>query len=170
MAVVVLTSGAVLADDPPPDQGRPGAEQKLRITSDSLFTDNETKYADFIGHVRAAQGPNMITSDKLRVYFKAGMNTGGNPVANEDSIQKLVATGNVIIHFDDKVAVAQKAEYLTDTRILILTGANSKITRGKDSISGEKITLYRADGRINVESGTQKRVEALFFSGQKGLK
>ena len=167
--VVVLAALVAFADDTAPDQSRPIADQKLIITSNSLMTDNEAKYAEFIGNVRATQGPNIVTSDKLRVYFNEGMSNNQNPVASADSIQKLVATGNVIIHFDDKVAVAQRAVYITDTRILVLTGTDSKITSGKDSISGEKITLFRADGRISVERGTEKRVEAMFFSGQKGL-
>ena len=159
-----------LADDPASDQSRPNADQKLHITSDSLMTDNEAKYCEFIGNVRATQGPNILTSDTLKVYFKEAMHNKENPVANEESIQKLVATGNVTINFDNKVAVAPKAVYITDTRILVLTGTDSKITSGQDSISGEKITLFRADGRINVERGAEKRVEATFFSGQKGLK
>jgi len=168
--VVVLTAFGAFADNTTPDQSQQNADQQLHITSDSLMTDNEAKYAEFIGNVRAIQGPNIITSDKLKVYFKEAMSNSKNPVASADSIQKLVATGNVIINFDNKVAVAQKAVYITDTRILVLTGTDSKITSGKDSISGEKITLFRADGRINVESGAEKRVEAMFFSGQKGLK
>ena len=168
--VFVLPAFWAFADDTTPDQNRHNADQKLHITSDSLMTDNEAKYAEFIGNVRATQGPNIITSDKLKVYFKEAMNNTENLVASEESIQKLVATGNVTINFDNKVAVAQKAVYITDTRVLVLTGTDSKITSGKDSISGEKITLFRADGRINVERGAGKRVEAMFFSGQKGLK
>jgi len=168
-ATVVFTAFSALAADTPPDQNQDNADQKIHITSDSLVTDNETKYAEFIGNVRANQGPNIITSERLKVYFKNTLNKVENQVAGKDSIEKIVANGNVTINFDNKVAVAQEAVYITDTRILVLTGANSKITSGNDSISGEKITLYRADGRINVESGAKKRVEAVFFSGEKGL-
>ena len=76
---------------------------------------------------------------------------------------------NVKIIFDDKTAISQRAVYTTDSRILVLTGPDSKIISGKDSISGEKITLYRADDRIIVESGKEKQVEAVFFSKQGGL-
>jgi LmbE family N-acetylglucosaminyl deacetylase len=86
------------------------------------------------------------------------------------AIEKLEASGNVKITFDDKVAVAQKAVYQTEKRVLVLSGPNSKVTSGKDSISGEIITYYRADERIKVESGPNKRVEAVFSSGGAGLK
>ncbi len=54
--------------------------------------------------------------------------------------------------------------------VLVLSGNNSKVIGENDSISGEKITFYRIDGRIDVESGNNKRVEAVFYSGQKGIK
>ena len=53
--------------------------------------------------------------------------------------------------------------------MLVLSGPNSKIVSGSDSVAGEKITIHRANGRINVESGGEKRVNAVFFSGGKGL-
>lgn len=169
LTLFVFTAFGLFADNTPTDQNRDNAEQKIHITSDSLITDNDTNYAEFIGNVKAHQGPNTITAQRLKIYFKSTVNHADNRIAGEESIRKIVANGNVIINFDNKVAVAQEAVYITDTRILVLTGANSKITSGSDSISGEKITLFRADGRINVESGAEKRVEAVFFSGEKGL-
>jgi len=89
---------------------------------------------------------------------------------SEESINKIVAKGNVEIKFDNRVATAQQAIYNTETMVLVLSGNNSKIISENESISGEKITFYRIDGRINVESGNKKRVEAVFYSGQKGIK
>ena len=50
-----------------------------------------------------------------------------------------------------------------------MSGNGSKIVSGDNSISGEKITIDRVTGRINVESGDKKRVEAVLYSGEKGL-
>ena len=77
---------------------------------------------------------------------------------------------NVKINFDNRVAVTSQAVYNTETRVLVLSGDNSRIISGKDSISGEKITLYRTTGGITVESSKDKRVEAVLYSGEKGLK
>jgi hypothetical protein len=38
------------------------------------------------------------------------------------SLEKLVATGNVEIKFDNRLAVARQAVYITAQRMLILTG------------------------------------------------
>lgn len=143
---------------------------KIHVTADRLISDNNAGYAEFIGNVRATQENSVITSDRLKIFYNRNRSNKETFSVGEESIHKMVATGNVNIKFDDRVAEAQEAVYNTETRILVLTGQNSKIISGNDSISGEKITFYRADGRINVESGNKKRVEAIFFSGEKGLK
>ncbi len=168
MATVFMAVFA-FADDPPADPGPDDAGQKILITSDSLVTGNDTQYAEFIGNVKATQGPNVITADRLKIFFKKTSQSNYNLIADQESIAKIVAIGNVTMHFDNKVAVAEQAVYVTETRILVLSGPNSKIVSGSDSVAGEKITIYRANGRINVESGGEKRVNAVFFSGEKGL-
>lgn len=169
IAATVFMALFSFAEDTPLDPGDQDADQKIHITSDSLISDNKTKYAEFIGNVRANQGTNKMTADRLKIFFQKDLNRSETLIADQESISKLVANGNVIINFDNKVAVAEQAVYITETRVLVLSGPNSKIISGNDSISGEKITFYRADGRINVESGVEKRVKAVFFSGEKGL-
>lgn len=168
MATVFMTVFA-FADDSPTDPGPNDPGKKIYITSDSLVSGNDAKYAEFIGNVKATQGSDVITTDRLKIFFKKTPQSNDNLIMNQESIVKIVANGNVTIHFDNKVAVAEQAVYITATRVLVLSGPNSKIVSGSDSVAGEKITIYRADGRINVESGGEKRVNAVFFSGEKGL-
>ena len=147
-----------------------GKTEAIHITSDKLISDNKAGYAEFIGNVKATQEDTVITSDRLKIFFKKNIANKGPLTASEESIHKIVAKGNVEIKFDNRVATAQQAVYNTETMVLVLSGNNSKIISGNDSISGEKITFYRIDGRINVESGNEKRVEAVLYSGQKGIK
>ncbi len=153
-----------------PKQKSPGKNEAIHITSDRLAADNKAGYAEFIGNVKATQGDTVITSDKLKIFYKKNIANKGPLSVNEESIHKIVADGNVEIKFDNRVATAHQAVYNTETMVLVLSGNNSKIISDKDSISGEKITFYRTDGRINVESGNKKRVEAVFYSGEKGKK
>jgi lipopolysaccharide export system protein LptA len=81
----------------------------------------------------------------------------------------VVANGNVKVQLEDKLAETQEAVYTTSDRILILTGEDSKLISGQDSITGSKITFYRDSGRVKVESSGKKSVEAVVFSGEKGL-
>ncbi len=176
-AVLFLLISCVLmhmayANDTPrnPKKKSSGGNGAIHITSDKLISDNKAGYAEFIGNVKATQDDTVITSDRLKIYYKKNIANKGPLSVSEESIHKIVAKGNVEIKFDNRVATAQQAIYNTETMVLVLSGNNSKIISKNESISGEKITFYRIDGRINVESGNKKRVEAVFYSGQKGIK
>ena len=144
--------------------------KKIHITSDRLIADNEAMLAEFIGNVVAIRGTDVITADRLKIFYKKGVDKKEKPAAGEEMIKKIVANGNVVIKFDDKVARAQQAVYTAETGIIVLTGPNSKVTSGNNFISGEKITMYRSDDRMIVESGKEKRVEAVFYSKDNNIK
>ena len=166
----VLPSG--YADEKPKDTDIHSRSEtrKIHITADKLISDNEVDYAEFIGNVRATQEDTVITADRLKIFVKKNPDNTGAPGIGTESINKIIASGNVKINFDNRLAVTRQAVYNTETGVLVLSGENSKIVSGGDSISGEKITLYRTTGRITVESGEEKRVEAVFYPGEKGLK
>ncbi len=167
----VLMNSFVYAEDKPnfTDTHKNKKNEKIHITADKLISDHEAKYTEFIGNVRATQRDTVITADKLKIFLKRDMDNKKNPVAGDESIKKIVANGNVQIKFDNRVAVTQQAVYITETRVLVLSGADSKVISGNNSISGEKITVYRTDGRIQVESDKGERVEAVLYTGEKGI-
>lgn len=169
--VVVLMNSFAYAEDKPnfTDTNKNIKNEKIHITADKLISDHEAKYTEFIGNVRATQRDTVITADKLKIFFKRDMDSKKNPLAGDESINKIVANGNVQIKFDNRVAVTQQAVYITETRVLVLSGADSKVISGNNSISGEKITVHRIDGRIQVESGKEERVEAVLYPGEKGI-
>jgi lipopolysaccharide export system protein LptA len=167
-AIVFTTSFASAEKD---SQGQKDSEdEKIRITADRLTTDTEARWADFIGNVRAIQGSTVLTADRLKIFYKQLPESAEKEGPNEASIEKIVANGHVNIKFENRLAVSDQAVYTSDTRVLVLTGPNSKITSGNNSVSGEKITFHREDGRIIVEGGTKDRVEAVFYSEDSGLK
>jgi len=150
-------------------------DEKIHIIADKLVSDSETNSFEFIGDVKATQGDSVVTGDRLKVFYKKGTDTKDagtkdSPLSSEQSIQKIIVKGHVVIKFDNRIAMAEQAIYTTETKILVLTGPDSKIISGNDVISGETITLYRADERIKVESGKEKRVEAVFYTGEQGIK
>lgn len=167
--VAVLMNSFVYAEDKPNFTDTHKNNEKIHITADKLISDHEAKYAEFIGNVVATQRDTVITADKLKIFLKRDMDNKKNPLASDESIKKIVANGNVQIKFDNRVAVTQQAVYITETRVLVLSGADSKVISGNNSISGEKITIYRTDGRIQVEGDEVERVEAVFYPGEKGI-
>jgi lipopolysaccharide export system protein LptA len=112
----------------------------------------------------------VITSDRLKIFYSEKLAKSKNPSAGEGAIDRIVATGNVKISFDNRVATAQEVVYNTESKVVVLSGPHSKITSGTDSITGEKISYNRVDGRITVESGRNSRVEAVFHSSGGGIR
>ena len=170
--ILFVTFNMAVAGDTQQNHKKIDAEKSdiVHITSDKLISYNKGGYAEFIGNVTATQKETIITADRIKVIFKKDLANTGSLSVNEESISKIIANGNVKIKFDNRVAVTQQAVYNTKTKVLVLTGDGSRITSGKNTISGEIITFYRADGRLNVESGSKKRVDAVFYSGEQDRK
>ena len=158
--------GLAAAESTPQKAAAPEA-QKIHITAQRLISDTANNNAEFSGNVRATQGNTQINADSLKLFF-SGQSTGAE-ASPAQSLEKLVATGNVEIKFDNRLAVAQQAVYITAQRVLILTGPGATVTSGENTISGETITFYRDDGRFTVEGGTGGRVKAIILPEESGL-
>jgi len=140
-------------------------KERIHISAQRLIADDTEKYAEFIGNVKAVQGSTTINSDSLKIYYEARTE---NQIKEQtqDSIKKIIATGNVKIKFDDIDAQAEEVIYTTKDRVLILNGPGAKvIKKGSGSTSAKKITIYRDSGQIQFEGG----VEGIFFPGEKDL-
>ena len=134
------------------------------ITAEELDSDNKAKFAEFIGNVKAIQADYVITSDKLRIYYKGELLNSEKEQNDEEILKKIVATGNVNITSEQFIAKAEKLEYDTASMTIVLIGENSTVINGKNSITGSKIILYQKDGRIKVLGGKNKRIKAEFFT------
>jgi lipopolysaccharide export system protein LptA len=169
--LIALVSMAfqVAAEEQPAGSPQTENENRIYVTADALITNTNEKNAEFIGNVRATQGTTVITSDRLKVFYREQSDNQQQPIAEADVISRIIAEGNVKIVFDNQVATTEHAEYLADQGIVILSGNDTKIVSGSNSISGTKITLFRNDGRIQVESSQEKRVEAFFYSQDGGM-
>jgi lipopolysaccharide export system protein LptA len=143
------------------------AAGKIHITADRLVAKSKDNLAEFIGNVEVTQGETAIRADRIRIYTKNASQGDSSGKPDKESIDRIVAEGNVRIHLKDGTAVGDQAEYQADKRVIILSGAQATVTRGGNSISGSRITLYRDDGRINVDGGERQRVEAVFVSEER---
>ncbi len=162
----LTTQGEAGTETPTATSADPEAK-KIHISAERLISNTADNNAEFIGHVRAKQGETLIIADSLKIFFSGGSEAGSASPAQ--SLKKLVATGNVEIKFDNRLAVAQQAVYITAQRMLILTGPGAMITSGDNTITGETITFYRADGRFTVEGGSNGRVNAVILPDESGL-
>ncbi len=155
-----ITAGAELEKTTSQNQ----QEQKIEIVADRLISNNQEKYAEFQGDVVATQADFKVTSDTLRIYYEGELVKTENKSSSEETIKKIVATGTVKITTEQYQAEADKVEYDVPTQILVLTGENSTVISGNNSIQGAKITLWRADGRVKVDGSPKSRVKAVLYS------
>lgn len=79
-------------------------EKKIHITADRLVAEGNSNNAEFIGNVRAVQEATVITSDRLKIFYKKDPSGSKDGSKGEDSIKEIIASGNVKILFDDKIA------------------------------------------------------------------
>lgn len=165
--VVFMSVTAIAADRSLSSNGT--ENDKIHITADRLIAESESKNIEFIGNVKVTQGASVITADRVKIFYHRISDNKAGGIVGEKSIEKIIASGNINIQFENILAVSEQAVYILDTKVLVLTGPDSKISSKGNSVTGEKIILNRANERITVEGGNQKRVEAILYPGEKGI-
>jgi lipopolysaccharide export system protein LptA len=165
VAAAALFANATRAADEP-ETGQPDNEP-IQIVADKLISYNDDKYAEFIGNVKVTQADFTITSDKLRIYYQGELLQNEKKDSDEDLLKKIIATGNVKINSEQYQAEADKAEYDTTAKTVVLSGENAKVISGKNSITGAIITLNQESGQVKVESSGTKRIKAEFCTKEK---
>jgi lipopolysaccharide transport protein LptA len=144
-----------------------GSKEPIEITADRLVTNNTEKWADFLGAVKAVQGKFTMTADALRVHYTGDLMNPPKDQPMRSSVEKFVAKGRVHIVTDQYTTDSQQAEYVQATDILTLTGPNSRVVSGGNTITGPKIVLQRAEGKAVVEGVGSERVKAVFNTEPK---
>lgn len=150
-----------------PTDSSGSSKEPIEIVADRMVTNNAERWADFTGSVKATQGKSTMTSDALRIYYEGDLLNPPKGKSTQESIQKIVATGRVHIVTEKYVADAERAEHVLATDIMTLTGANSTVVSGKNTLTGSKIVLNRSTGSAEVESSGTERVKAVFHQEPK---
>ena len=130
-------------------------ENPINITSQSMMLEKNKNMVVFEGDVKAVKDDMTINSDKLIVYYGKGR-----------EIEKMKAMGMVRIEKDDGMATADVADFFNKEEKLILTG-EPRFTQGPNSVEGEKITIYLNNGKVLVEGGNKRKVNARFIPEEK---
>ncbi|WP_245743003.1 LptA/OstA family protein [Desulfobacula phenolica] len=133
-------------------------EAPLHVESDKMIAQKNTSMIEFIGNVKVTKADSIVFADSIQIYF---MDDNKNKDA-QNNIKKIVSTGNVKYIAGERKAFADKAVYTTQDGILVLTGKAPKLITGSSFVTGTKITLFRNQDKVLVESDGTKRVEALF--------
>jgi len=150
-----LTSNSGLAET-----SNEKSQKPLHVVSDKMTAQEQSSMVEFSGNVKAVMEDSNVFADSKKIYFNDDKKKEES--AAQSSVKKIISTGNVKYISKERKAFADKAVYTTKDEILILTGNSPKLITGSSFVTGTKITLFRKQDRVIVESDGAKRVEALF--------
>lgn len=153
---VLLTPAAALAQGAPVAFGGLKHDKTLpvEVTSDQLNVDQSDGTAIFTGNVVIGQGEMRITARRVDVFYETvnGETTG--------RIQRMLATGDVVMVNGAEAAEGERAEYTIDTGNVVMTG-DVLLTQGQNALSGDRLV-------IDLDTGTgvmEGRVKTIFQPG-----
>ena len=130
----------------------------VKITSDKMVASKDQSMVEFMGNVKAVRADSVLLANSIKVFF----HTSKTKREGQSNIKRILATGNVEYTEGKRKAFSDQADYDTVDEILVLTGEEARLLTGKSWISGKKITLFKAQDRVVVESTEKTRVEAFF--------
>ena len=113
------------------------------ITSDRLEFDYKEYVALFEGHVKVVDPQFTLTSDRMLVFFE-----------NTNDVSRVDAVGHVHMVSLDRTASCGKAVYTRNNGAIVLT-SDPIVSKGENTLRGQKITVWTGSSRVDVEGGVQ---------------
>lgn len=126
----------------------------VEVTADQLNVDQSDGTAVFTGNVLVGQGEMRISANRVDVYYA----TENDQATGR--IQRMLATGDVVMVNGAEAAEAERAEYTIDSGNVVMTG-NVLLTQGQNALSGNRLV-------IDLDTGTgvmEGRVKTIFQPG-----
>jgi lipopolysaccharide export system protein LptA len=130
---------------------RAAADAPVEITADTLEISDQDQTAVFKGNVVMIQGDVRLSAKEVLVDYAKGDKT---------KIDRLTATGGVLLASPSEAAEAEQAVYSLTSREIEMTGS-VLLTQGQSVMSGQ--TLF-----VNLDAGTGRmegRVKAVLNPG-----
>lgn len=111
----------------------------VEVTADALDVDQTDGTALFTGNVVVGQGEMRLSATEVQVVYKQ----------DRSGIERLIATGEVVLVNGPDAAESEKADYTIDTGIIIMTG-NVLLTQGQNALSGEQLNVDLTTGTARM--------------------
>jgi lipopolysaccharide export system protein LptA len=158
----------------------------IQIEASELEVRDKEGVAIFTGDVVVKQGETTLETAKLVVHYVGGgqgADGGGGgkkkaaegaatpaaggaaPVAGSQEIDRLEASGKVLVTSKDQTASGDSATYDGKTEVLELRG-DVVLTQGKNVVRGDRLVVEMTTGRARVLS-TNRRVQMLLTPGSE---
>lgn len=137
-------------------------DKPIQIESDKLEVHQDQNIAIFTGNVSVVQGPTLLKSGTMKVYYakndKSGDGAAASAMTGSADIDHIEVDDKVYIKSDDQVATGDKGTFDMKTEVLVLSGDKVVLTQGPNVLVGCKLTVQMKTGLAQVD-GCGKRVQ-----------
>lgn len=123
-------------------------DKPIQIESDHLEVREKDGVAVFTGNVAVVQGPMLLRSGKMTVYYD---NQGGSVSTGSANIDRLEVENKVYVKSDTQIATADRGTFNMKSEVLVLSGKEVVLSEGDNIIVGCKLTVQMASGLANLE-------------------
>lgn len=160
---------------------QPPKQEVLKIRSDRAVLEQKSQTITYFDQVRMDQGGLKMTSLEASLVYEEKQPERSadraGPVETKsrvNSVRYLLARKDVEIReSSSRLSQSQQAEFFLDTNSIILTGFPS-VYDGRDTVTGDRLTLYRSTGVMEVtaanaafaEKPSQNRQGSAELSGE----
>ncbi|MDK3016918.1 lipopolysaccharide transport periplasmic protein LptA [Pseudodonghicola flavimaris] len=137
---LLFGAGALAAQEVPVAFGksRTDSSAPVEVTADNLDVNQADGSAEFTGDVLVVQGAMRMTANRVFVVYDRA----------QSRIERLEATGDVLLVSGDDAAEAERADYSIDSGTIVMTG-NVLLSQGPSVLSSQKMT-------VDLDSGTAR--------------
>lgn len=108
----------------------------VEVTADNLYANQADGSAEFVGNVLVGQGDMRLSAPRVLVIYNQ----------QASAIERLEATGGVVLVSGADAAEAQRADYTIDTGVIVMSG-DVLLTQGPNALTSDKMT-------VNLTTGT----------------
>ncbi len=157
--LLLLCASAPCAQEKGPGKKPFESKEPIQVVADRLEAFDAEKMVVFSGHAVAVQGDKVIKSDKISLFYKKDKSAEAKPakaMSAAGDLERIEARGHVNITQGTKVVTGELAVYHQDEQKIVMTG-NPVMRDGKNTITGDVITVYLNESRGVVEGSGGKR-------------
>ena len=128
------------------------SDKPIEIESDQLEVRENDGVAVFTGNVSVVQGPTLMRSGKMTVYYnKDSQKGGGSAATGSADIDRLIVEDKVYVKSENQVATGDTGSFDMRSEVLVLSGKEVVLTEGDNVVVGCKLTVQMATGLAQLD-------------------
>jgi lipopolysaccharide export system protein LptA len=111
----------------------------VEVTADNLDVNQEDGSAEFTGNVFISQGEMRLSAKRVLVIYEQ----------EKSGIQRMEATGDVVLVSGPDAAQADRADYTIETGVIVMTG-DVLLTQGQNTVTSNEMVVNLVTGTAQM--------------------